>query len=56
MSAGGALADAALEAAVAATGPGAFEGDILAELQGRSTAAAATIRRTSRSSARGRAR
>ena len=28
------LADAALEAAVAATGPGAFEGDILAELQG----------------------
>lgn len=29
-----ALADAALEAAVAATGPGAFEGDILAELQG----------------------
>jgi Xaa-Pro dipeptidase len=29
-----ALADAALDAAVAATGPGAFEGDILAELQG----------------------
>jgi Xaa-Pro dipeptidase len=28
------IADAALEAAVAATGPGAFEGDILAELQG----------------------
>ena len=28
------LADAALDAAVAATGPGAFEGDILAELQG----------------------
>jgi Xaa-Pro dipeptidase len=28
------LADAALEAAVAATRPGAFEGDILAELQG----------------------
>jgi Xaa-Pro dipeptidase len=30
----GALADAALEAATAATGPGAFEGDILADLQG----------------------
>ena len=29
-----ALADEALQAAVAATGPGAFEGDILAELQG----------------------
>ena len=29
-----ALADAALDAAVAATGPGAFEGDILAEMQG----------------------
>jgi Xaa-Pro dipeptidase len=29
-----ALADTALEAAVAAAGPGAFEGDILAELQG----------------------
>jgi Xaa-Pro dipeptidase len=29
-----ALADAALEAAVAATAPGAYEGDILAELQG----------------------
>ena len=29
-----ALTDAALEAATAATGPGAFEGDILAELQG----------------------
>ena len=28
------LADAALDAAVAAAGPGAFEGDILAELQG----------------------
>jgi len=28
------LADTALDAAVAATGPGAFEGDILAELQG----------------------
>ena len=28
------LADAALDAAVRATGPGAFEGDILAELQG----------------------
>ena len=28
------LADAALDAACAATGPGAFEGDILAELQG----------------------
>jgi Xaa-Pro dipeptidase len=28
------LADAALDTAVAATGPGAFEGDILAELQG----------------------
>jgi Xaa-Pro dipeptidase len=28
------IADAALEAAVEATGPGAFEGDILAELQG----------------------
>ena len=29
-----ALADAALAAAVAATAPGAFEGDILADLQG----------------------